>query len=63
MVLRDEEGWPVFSACRFISDCDFPYEAEIGACLEGLELALEHSHLAIIIELESAKLIEALTYT
>jgi ribonuclease HI len=61
MVLRNEEGWPVFSACRFISDCESPYEAESRACLEGLELALQFSQLPIIIESDCAKLIEAMS--
>jgi ribonuclease HI len=59
MVLRDEEGRPIFSACLFIFDCESPYEAETQACLEGLELALEHSQLPLIIESDCVKLIEA----
>jgi hypothetical protein len=59
MALRDEEGRPIFSACRFISDRESPYEEERSACLQGLKLALEHSQLPVIVESDCAKLIEA----
>lgn len=41
MVLRDAEGNIVFSACRFLPRCVDAAEAELSACREGLELALE----------------------
>jgi uracil-DNA glycosylase len=40
IVLRNEEGWPMVSACRYMPDCDSPYEAELYACLEVLELSI-----------------------
>jgi ribonuclease HI len=50
IVLRNEEGWPIVSAFRYIPDCDSPYEAELCACLEGLELSMQLSQLPVIIE-------------
>jgi hypothetical protein len=39
MILRDEEGQVVFSACRNLIDCSDPLEAETMACHEGLIMA------------------------
>jgi hypothetical protein len=43
MILRDDVGQVIFSSCRSLTRCDDPLEAEVRACLEGLELALQHS--------------------
>jgi hypothetical protein len=37
IALRDEEGWPIFTACRFLNDCESPLETKLRACLVGLE--------------------------
>jgi hypothetical protein len=50
MVLRDEEGSILFTACRFLQTCDSPLEAELLACSEGLALALENTNKPIILE-------------
>jgi ribonuclease HI len=50
MVLRDENGHVIFLACRYVPRCIEAVEAELWACHEGLELALERSQLPIIVE-------------
>jgi ribonuclease HI len=57
MILRDVNGHIIFSACRNLLMCEGPLEAEARACLEGLELALQHSHLPIIIDTDCVQLI------
>jgi hypothetical protein len=41
MILRNETGQIVFLACRFMHSCTEALEAELLACLEGLDLALQ----------------------
>jgi ribonuclease HI len=41
MVLRDENGGIIFSACRQLVNCSDPFEAEARACEEGLSLSME----------------------
>jgi ribonuclease HI len=61
MVLRDEEGLPIFSACQFLEDCQSPMEAELRACLEGIELTRQHSQLPLIIETDCSQLVVAVS--
>jgi ribonuclease HI len=60
MVLRDTVGTTIFTACRFMDDCDGPLEAEIRACVEGLDLAIHRSPYPIIVETDCAQLVEAI---
>jgi ribonuclease HI len=60
MVLRDSAGSVIFSACRSLMSCEQPLEAEILACLEGLELGLQHTHLPIMIETDCSQLISSI---
>jgi hypothetical protein len=50
MVLRDYASTVIFSACRSLASCEQALEAEVLACLEGLELGLLHSDLSIVVE-------------
>ncbi|KAE8774639.1 hypothetical protein D1007_52870 [Hordeum vulgare] len=50
MVLRDHVGNVIFSAGRFIHDCEDVLESEIMAIQEGLSLALQWSSLLIDVE-------------
>uniref|UniRef100_A0ACD5ZXV3 Uncharacterized protein n=1 Tax=Avena sativa TaxID=4498 RepID=A0ACD5ZXV3_AVESA len=47
-------------ACTHLVNCQGPLGAEIWACLEVLQSALQFSQLPIIVESDSALLIEAL---
>ena len=60
MILRDDTGKTIFSACRSLMLCDEPLEAEVRACLEGLELAFQYSQLPIIIDTDCLQLVAAI---
>ena len=57
MVLRGADGNIIVSACRFLPRCVEAVEAELWACKEGLELALEHSPLPVIVESDCSQVI------
>ncbi|KAM3372416.1 hypothetical protein ACQJBY_019341 [Aegilops geniculata] len=64
MILRDSDGNIVFSACRSIRHCSGPLQAELLACHEGLNLALQWSTLPVDIEMDcmdAARLIKSPT--
>jgi hypothetical protein len=61
MVLRDENGQVIFSACRRLNGCSDALEAETLACQEGLLLAFQWSEKPVIVELDCSSLVEALT--
>jgi ribonuclease HI len=52
MVLRDDGGAIIFSACRYLMTCSSPLEAELAACMEGCALARQWSTLPCIIEMD-----------
>jgi ribonuclease HI len=61
MVLRDDDGSIIVSACRFLQSCQNPLEAELEACRHAISLALEWSALPCIVEmdcLEAVKMIK-----
>lgn len=41
MILRDNTGGIIFSVCRNLLHCASPLQAELAACLEGLNFALQ----------------------
>ena len=53
MILRDSQRAIIFSACRSFFSCHEALEAELGACMEGLSLAIQKSDLPVIIEMDS----------
>ena len=61
MVLRDDRGEIIFSACREMRTCDNSLHAELAACREGLELALHRTNLPIVVELDSVEAVTRLT--
>ena len=61
MILRDDRGEIIYSACRELRTCDNALEAELAACREGLELALHRSNLPILVELDSAEAVSMIT--
>jgi hypothetical protein len=61
MVLRDETGSIIVSACSFLSSCSSPLHAELESYREGIAVAREWSTLPCLIEmdyLEAVKLIK-----
>lgn len=64
MVLRDEAGAIIFTACRGSFTCDNALQAELAACREGIELALERTNCPNLIEMdcvEAVSMIKALS--
>ena len=64
MILRDNDGNIIFSACRSILHCSGPLQAELLACQEGLSLALQWSTRPVDIEMDcmdAVKLIKSPT--
>jgi hypothetical protein len=53
------DGKIIFSACRFLPRCIEAIEAELCACREGLELALNQSQLPIIVESDCSQVVVA----
>ena len=53
MVLRDDKGNVIYSACRELFSCREILEAELCACMEGLSLAIQRSDLPVAIEMDS----------
>ena len=61
-MLRNENGSIVMSACRFLSSCGSPLEAELVACREGVAMVREWSSLPCLIEMdctEAVKMVKA----
>ena len=54
MIMRNEKGEILFSACRFLETCSSPLEAELAACMEGCALALQTSDKPFIVEMDCA---------
>lgn len=51
-VLRNSQGEVIFSACGFLDHCSGPLEAELLACKEGINMALQWTLLPIVVELD-----------
>jgi hypothetical protein len=58
MALRDDLGNTIFTSCRFLLNCESPFEAELRACKEGPDQALVQSTLPIIIETDCSRLVD-----
>lgn len=54
MILRNNMGEIMFSACRALSSCRDALEAELCACMEGLSLAIQRTETPIVIETDSS---------
>ncbi|KAM3313838.1 hypothetical protein ACQJBY_033004 [Aegilops geniculata] len=63
MILRNSTGGIIFSACRSLSSCRDAVEAELGAIMEGLSLAIQRSELPIAIETDSSLAVAMVTST
>jgi ribonuclease HI len=57
MILRNADGGIIFSACRSLYHCNSALETEIGACMQGLALALQWSQDPVIVETDNSTLI------
>ena len=53
MVSWDSAGVIIFSSCIELRSCTSPLEAELEACREGIQLALQWTTLPIIVEVDS----------
>jgi ribonuclease HI len=58
MVLLDSTGTAIYTACRFMEECDGPLEVEIRACMEGLDLAIHRSLFPIIVETDCSHMVD-----
>jgi ribonuclease HI len=54
MILRDDNGNVIFTACRSLPYCALALEAEMAACDEGLRLAMSWSTEPIDLEMDCA---------
>ena len=61
MILRDEFGKIIFSACRAILFCRDALEAELYACLEGLSSVVQRTSLSIHVEMDSSVAVSKIT--
>ena len=61
MILRDDRGEIIYTACRELRTCDNALGAELAACKEGLELALNRTGLPITVELDCAEAVAMIT--
>lgn len=61
MILRDERGNIIFTACRELRACDNALAAELAACKEGLDLALHRTDRPIAVEMDSAEAVSMCT--
>jgi ribonuclease HI len=57
MILRDEEGNTIVTACKHFKTCASPLEAEALAVVEGLKLATTRTDRPIILESDCLELI------
>ncbi|VAI39971.1 unnamed protein product [Triticum turgidum subsp. durum] len=63
MILRNSTGGIIFSACRSLFSCRDAVEAELGAIMEGLSLAIQWSELPVAIETDSSLAVAMVTST
>ena len=50
MVLRREDGSLIFAAYRYLFHCNDALEAEIQAIMQGMALAIQHSHFSVVVQ-------------
>ena len=60
MVLRNEKGEVLMAAYRFIFYCNDPLEAELHVIIQGLALAIQHSHLPVVVQTDSSEALSCL---
>ena len=58
MVLRDQEGAIIFSACRSLWSCPDPLHAELVGCMEVVALALQWTELTFIVQSDSLQAVQ-----
>jgi ribonuclease HI len=52
IILRDDLGAIIFSACSYLSSCSSPLEAELVACYEGIAGTREHTASPCVMEMD-----------
>jgi ribonuclease HI len=60
MILRDDEGSIMATACSFLKTCASPLEAEMLACHEGMRIAREWTDKPIVVESDCQVLVSML---
>jgi ribonuclease HI len=58
MILQDDQGVVIFSACQHHDSCGSPIEAELRACVEGLALAMRWRDCPIILETDCLEAVQ-----
>ena len=61
MVLRNHDGSVIFSAYRYIFNCNDALEAELHALMQGMALAIQHCELPAIVQSDSSVALSALS--
>ena len=54
MILRRHNGSVIFASYRFLFHCNDALEAHIHALMQGMLLAIEHTDLLVIAQLDSS---------
>jgi ribonuclease HI len=63
MILRDDNGAIVFSACEYLNHCANPLEAELVACREGIRKVIQLDCRPCIIEMDSCEAVSMIQET
>uniref|UniRef100_A0A8I7BFB1 RNase H type-1 domain-containing protein n=1 Tax=Hordeum vulgare subsp. vulgare TaxID=112509 RepID=A0A8I7BFB1_HORVV len=58
MVLRDQEGVIIFTACHLLRSCPDLLHVELVGCMEGIALALQWTELPLIVERDSLQTVQ-----
>jgi ribonuclease HI len=61
IIIRDCRGLVLLAVYKTLHQCTSAAEAESLTCLEGLKEAMKWIHMSIILELDNAEVVQALT--
>ncbi|KAM0891479.1 hypothetical protein ACQ4PT_026378 [Festuca glaucescens] len=63
MILRDDSGEIIFSACRALNSCSSPLETELAACMEGIALVQQRNALPLVVEMDCLEAVAMIRVT